>query len=91
MLDIYFTNQFKKDYRKLDKTKDIALLDDVIDMLRKEIQLPRKFKDHALVDSKKYKGMRECHVSPDWLLIYRKEKTNMILILVRSGSHSELF
>ena len=89
MLDVFLTAQFRKDYKKLRKSKDAALLLDVVDMLRKGNELPRKYRDHAL--SGYYKGMRECHIAPDWLLIYRVDKQKLVLILSRTGSHSELF
>lgn len=69
MLDIFLTTQFRKDYKKLRKTNDTARLLEIVDMLRNEKELPAKYRDHAL--SGDYKGMRECHIAPDWLLIYR--------------------
>lgn len=89
MLDIFLTTQFKKDYKKLRKTKDTAKLLEIVDMLRNGKELPVKYRDHAL--SGDYKGMRECHIAPDWLLIYRIDKQKLVLILSRTGSHSELF
>lgn len=59
----------------------------IVDCLAKDESLPEKFRDHALIGE--WKGYRECHIKPDWLLIYRKTDTE--LILVRTGSHSELF
>lgn len=89
MLDIFLTTQFKKDYKKLRKSKDTDRLLAVVDMLRKGAELPAKYRDHAL--SGYYKGMRECHIAPDWLLIYRIDNQKLVLILSRTGSHSELF
>ena len=88
MLNIRDKKQFRKDYRKLKSSgKDLTKLAVVIDTLAAEEPLPESFRDHALVGN--YVGCRECHVSPDWLLIYQTTQTE--LILMRTGSHSELF
>ena len=88
MLNIRDKKQFRKDYRKLKSSgKDLTKLAVVIDTLAAEEPLPESFRDHALVGN--YVGCRECHVSPDWLLIYQTKQTE--LILMRTGSHSELF
>ncbi len=89
MLDVFLTTQFRKDYKKIKKTKETSALLKVIDMLRREEILPAGYRDHNL--SGNYKGMRECHIAPDWLLIYRIDKRKLILVLSRTGSHSELF
>ena len=60
-------------------------------MLAEEQVLPEKYRDHALTDSKDYKGMRECHIESDWLLIYQIVRNELILNLVRTGSHRDLF
>ncbi len=91
MLDVFLTTQFKKDYKKIKRTKDTALLFEVVDMLRNGKGLPEKYRDHRLSDSKDYKGMRECHIAPDWLLVYRIDNLKLVLVLARTGSHSELF
>ena len=89
MLDIFLTKQFRKDYRKISRARDISPLLDIIDMLRNGKKLPERNRDHALTGE--YRGMRECHIAPDWLLIYRIEAESLILVLSRTGSHSELF
>ena len=66
-------------------------LEEVIAMLAEEKTLPPKYKDHSLRDSKEYKNVRECHIEPDWLLIYKIYKDTLILQLMRTGSHSDLF
>ena len=72
MLKPEFSGQFKKDYKKAIKRGfDPNKLSVVMELLCAEIPLPEKYRDHALVNSKNYKGMRECHVEPDWLLIYK--------------------
>lgn len=89
-LDIVWTSKFKKDYKlAIKRSKNIELLDDIIRMLSKGETLPEKNQDHAL--SGNWAGFRECHIQPDWLLIYRIENDVLVLTLVRSGSHSDLF
>ena len=89
MLDIFLTKQFRKDYRKISRARDISPLLDIIDMLRNGKKLPERNRDHALTGE--YRGLRECHIAPDWLLIYRIDAGSLILVLSRTGSHSELF
>ena len=88
MLTPDFTNQFKRDYKLSEKRNlDMSLIDEIIEDLIAEKQLPKKHKDHALKGD--YKGCRECHIQPDWLLIYRIVGED--IIFVRSGTHSDLF
>ena len=68
---------------------DISLLDDVVDQLRRGKRLDEKYRDHGLVGS--FAGFRECHIKPDWLLIYLVEDDILTLTLVATGSHSSLF
>ncbi len=83
------TNVFKKDLKKAIKRGcDIQLLDEVIQKLLRGEPLPEKNKDHALTGN--WKGHRECHITPDWLLVYRIIENTLILSLVRTGSHSDL-
>lgn len=60
-------------------------------MLLNEEALPKQYRDHALVNSRNYKNMRECHIEPDWLLVYQIVQETLILKLIRTGSHSDLF
>lgn len=92
MLKLEFTGQFKKDY-KLAKKRGYnpKKLEEVVSILREEKPLPEKYKDHALNNSRDYKGMRECHIEPDWLLVYKVYKDKLTLELIRTGSHSDLF
>ncbi len=88
--DIVWTTQFKKDYKLAIKRRlDIDLLDDIIRALSYGETLPEKNKDHAL--SGNLEGHRECHILPDWLLIYRIEDDLLVLTLTRTGTHSDLF
>lgn len=92
MLTIEYHGQFKRDYKLAVKRGcDISELEKVIGMLAAEQPLPEKYRDHALTDSKEYKGTRECHIKPDWLLIYSIISDRLILRLIRTGSHSDLF
>ena len=89
-LDIIWTTQFKKEYKMaLKRHMDIDLLDDIIRALSRGESLPEKNKDHAL--SGDWIGHRECHILPDWLLIYRIDDDVLVLTLVRTGTHSDLF
>ncbi len=84
------TAQFRKDYKlAMKRGLNIGLLEDVIADLAMGIPLPEKNRDHAL--SGKWVGHRECHVLPNWLLIYRIEDDVLVLTLSRTGSHSDLF
>lgn len=92
MLKPTFTGQFKKDYKQaLKRGCDPDKLWEVITLLANEQPLPARNKDHALTDSRMYKNMRECHIEPDWLLVYKIESEILILKLIRTGSHSDLF
>ena len=92
MLKPEFSGQFKKDYKLAVKRGcDPEKLEEVVELLCNETPLPEKYRDHALVNSKNYKGMRECHIQPDWLLVYKIVQERLILQLIRTGSHSELF
>ena len=89
-LDIIWTNQFKKDYKSAIKRHlNIDLLDDIIRKLSSGETLPEKNRDHALTGN--WSGHRECHIQPDWLLVYKIERDALILKLIRTGSHSDLF
>jgi len=88
MLVADFTRQFKKDYKlAIKRGLDISLIDVIIQDLINEKPLQKKHKDHALFGD--YKGCRECHIKPDWLLIY--QVGNDIIVFERTGSHSDLF
>lgn len=92
MLKIKFSGQFKKDYKLAVKRGcDPKQLEKVVTILANEQPLPERYRDHALVTSRNYKNVRECHIEPDWLLIYKVEKDMLILSLIRTGTHSDLF
>lgn len=90
MLEINTTHQFMKDLKAAKKRGlDIVKLNEVVRLLAMQEALPAKKKDHKL--SGDYSGCRECHIQPDWLLIYKVNDAINILNLVRTGSHSDLF
>ena len=90
MLDVRYSSRFKKDFKICVKRRyDMVLLQQVIDILRIPDTLPPKNTDHNLNGN--YVGYRECHVSPDWLLIYKIEQNILTLTLTRTGTHSDLF
>jgi mRNA interferase YafQ len=87
--DVTFTKTFAKDLKKAKKRGcDLRLLDEIVDNLKFGISLPAKNKDHALAGQ--WKGYRECHIKPDWLLIYKYDNNVLVLTLSRTGSHSDL-
>ena len=89
MLKPRCTTQFKRDYKVVVKSGyETALLEDVIRLLCEEQPLPEKNRDHALTGN--YVGFRECHIQPDWLLIYKVEQEILTLTLTRTGTHSDL-
>ena len=84
------TNQFRKDYKQaIKRGLKIELLDDIIRKLARGEELPEKNRDHALTGN--WIGHRECHVQPDWLLVYRIEDDILVLTLSRTGTHADLF
>ena len=86
MLDLVMTTQFRKDLKRINKRgKDLSLLKDVLQTLREEQALEEKYHDHALTGN--YIGFRECHIQPDWLLVYAINKEELILTASRTGSH----
>lgn len=90
MLDLRYTTKFKKDYKAVIKRGyNPQLLQNVLEILSNEQPLPPKYKDHNLTGN--YEGYRECHITPDWLLIYKIEQEILTLSLTRTGSHSDLF
>lgn len=90
MLKIKYHTSFKKDYKRVIKRGyDIKLIEEIIYKLANGEQLPEKNKDHPL--SGEYAGCRECHITPDWLLIYEINNEELVLYLTRTGTHSDLF
>ena len=87
---LVLTSLFRKDLKALKKSGyDLRLLNEVVDTLAMGLTLDEKYKDHKLIGN--YQGCRECHITPDWLLIYEISEGELILYLTRTGSHSKLF
>ena len=92
ILEVDTTTKFNKQIKKISKQgKDVEKIIKVVEKLANNKKLERKYKDHQLLDDKIYKGCRECHIEPDWLLIYKIQEDKLILLLFVTGSHSELF
>lgn len=84
------TSKFLKDLKNAKKRgKDLSKLDRLVSLLVNGEPLDSSYKDHALVGN--FIGYRECHIEPDWLLIYKISSEELILVLSRTGSHSDLF
>lgn len=90
MLKVVYSSRFKRDYKRMVKRgcneEDFRV---VLNYLMKRESLPAKYRDHVL--SGDFKGFRECHINPDWLLIYDVKDEELILVLVCTGTHSDLF
>ena len=90
MLKIVLSNRFKKDLKLARKRGlNLDVLRTVVNILASGEKLDRKYRDHDLTGE--YAGFRECHMQPDWLLVYRIEQEELELFLFRTGTHSELF
>ena len=90
MLTLKPTAQYRKDRKRaIKRGRPMNLLDDVLQILVEEKPLALKHRDHALTGN--YAGFRECHITPDWLLIYAVDKGKLILVASRTGSHSDLY
>lgn len=90
MLKIQTTNLFERDYKRIEKQgKDVSKLTTLMDILAQQKYLDKRYRDHKLKGD--YTGHRECHIEPDWLLIYRINQNEKIITFIRTGSHAELF
>ena len=88
-MELRFTAKFKKDYKRIKKQgKDLSKLESALETLMRGEALPEAMRDHSLGGT--YREHRECHIEPDWLLIYRIDKGRLVLTATRTGSHSEL-
>ncbi len=88
---VRYSTKFKSNYKKIIKQgKDIDKLKMVIKKLANKESLSSKYKDHALIDNKKYKNCRDCHIEPDWILIYKYVDNELVLLLINTGSHSRI-
>ena len=90
MLKIFYSSRFKKDYKQMIKRGcKVEDFKKVIEILAKNEPVPDKYRDHSLTGN--YQGFRECHINPDWLLIYQIDNDILTLTLTRTGTHSDLF
>ncbi len=90
--EIILTSAFKKELKNIKKrNKDLSKLTEIVNKLANDIELDIKNRDHQLVNNLRFQHCRECHIEPDWLLIYKKDNNNLILFLIETGSHSDLF
>lgn len=89
-LQVIWTSKFKKDYKlAIKRGLNIELLDEAIRILAAKGKLPEQYCDHQLQGD--FKDFRECHITPDWLLMYAIDDDVLILTLSRTGTHSDLF
>ncbi|MCI6349439.1 MAG: type II toxin-antitoxin system YafQ family toxin [Tenericutes bacterium] len=89
---IIMTSAFKKELKIIKKrNKDLAKLTNIVNKLANGIDLDIKNKDHQLVNNLRFQNCRECHIEPDWLLVYKINNDSLILFLIETGSHSDLF
>ena len=89
---VRITREFKKDLRRVSKqSKNMEKFDYVVTKIANGEELEDKYRNHYLIDNKKYRGCMECHIEPDWLLVYKIVKDELILLLINTGSHSSIF
>ena len=90
--EIILTSSFKKELKNIKKiNKDLSKLAEIVNKLANDEELDIKNRDHALINNLRFKNCRECHIEPDWLLVYRKDNDKLILFFIETGSHSDLF
>ena len=90
MLTIKYQKAFKKDYKVIKKRGyDVKLLGEVLKLLQEQKPLPERYRDHSL--SGDWTGCRECHITPDWLLVSEVREKELLLYLTRTGTHSDIF
>lgn len=90
--EIILTSAFKKELKNIKKrNKDLSKLTEIVNKLANDIELDIKNRDHRLVNNLRFQNCRECHIEPDWLLVYKKDNNNLFLFLIETGSHSDLF
>lgn len=90
MYNLRYTNKIQRNIKLMKKRgKDLDKLKIVLKLLQQGTELPAKYKDHALTGN--YTGCRECHIEPDWLLVYEILNNELVILLLTTGSHSDLF
>lgn len=89
---VQYTSRFKKDFKKvLKQGKDENKFLEVLDIIANGGELDEKYKNHKLINDRIFKDCYECHITPDWLLVYKIQNEKLILLLFATGSHSDLF
>lgn len=90
--EIVLTTTFKKQLKLIKKrNNDLKKLTEVVNILSSGNELEKKYKNHLLVSNARYKNCKECHIEPEWLLIYKINNKELILLLIETGTHSDLF
>ena len=90
--EIIMTSAFRKELKSIKKrNKDLSKLTNIVNKLANNIELDINNRDHQLVNNLRFQNCREFHIEPDWLLVYKKDNNNLILFLIETGSHSDLF
>lgn len=90
MFEITKTGQFKKDFKLMQKRNyDLSKLESVLNLLITGNKLPAKYKEHPLKNH--FKDYLDCHIEPDWLLIFKRDEAKKLIILIRTGTHSDIF
>ena len=90
--EIIMTSAFKKELLNIKKrNKDLSKLTEIVNKLASDIELDAKNRDYQLINNLRFQNCRECHIEPDWLLVYKKDNSNLILFLIETGIHSNLF
>lgn len=90
--NVQFTSRFKKEFKKvLKQGKDENLFLEVLGVIANGEELAEKYKNHKLINDKTFKDCYECHIQPDWLLVYKVQNNELVLLLFATGSHSDLF
>ena len=89
---VQYTSRFKKEFKKvLKQGKDENLFLEVLNVIANGKELAEKYKNHKLINNKIFKECYECHIQPDWLLVYKVQDNELLLLLFATGSHSDLF
>ena len=89
---VQYTSRFKKDFKKvLKQGKDENKFLEVLNVIANGEELDEKYRNHKLINDKFFKDCQECHITPDWLLVYKIQDNDLVLLLFATGSHSDLF
>lgn len=89
---VQYTSRFKKEFKKILKQgKDEKLFLEVLNVIANGEELEEKYRNHKLINDKTFKECYECHIHPDWLLVYKVQDNDLVLLLFATGSHSDLF